>query len=62
MGKEAIGAIAYNQLTRMDTLLYLLVLTQQPIVKTRTIELIGYDRLTAGQNGIVAVMSYSGYD
>ena len=32
------------------------------MVKTKTIELIGYDRLPAGQNATVAVMSYSGYD
>jgi DNA-directed RNA polymerase III subunit RPC2 len=62
MGKQAMGAIAFNQLTRMDTLLYLLVYTQQPMVKTRTIEMIGYDKLPAGQNATVAVMSYSGYD
>ena len=29
---------------------------------TRTIEIIGYDKLPAGQNAIVAVMSFSGYD
>ncbi|KAJ1916405.1 DNA-directed RNA polymerase III complex subunit Rpc2 [Mycoemilia scoparia] len=62
MGKQAIGAIAYNQLNRIDTLLYLLVYPQQPMVKTKTIELIGYDKLPAGQNATVAVMSYSGYD
>lgn len=62
MGKQAIGAIAYNQLNRIDTLLYLLVYPQQPLVKTKTIELIGYDRLPAGQNAMVAVMSFSGYD
>lgn len=62
MGKQAIGAIAYNQLTRIDTLLYLMVYPQQPMVKTRTIELIKYDKLPAGQNAVVAVMSYSGYD
>lgn len=62
MGKQAIGAIAYNQFTRIDTLLYLMVYPQQPMVKTRTIELIHYDRLPAGQNATVAVMSYSGYD
>src|SRR5258707_1391654 len=62
MGKQAIGAIGYNQLNRIDTLLYLSVYPQQPMVKTKTIELVGYDRLPAGQNAMVAVMSYSGYD
>ncbi|KAJ2079782.1 DNA-directed RNA polymerase III complex subunit Rpc2 [Coemansia sp. RSA 988] len=62
MGKQAIGAIAYNQLNRIDTLLYLMVYPQQPMVKTKTIELINYDKLPAGQNASVFVMSYSGYD
>src|ERR1700742_3341626 len=62
MGKQATGAIAFNQLSRIDTLLYLLVYPQQPMVKTKTIELIKYDKLPAGQNATVAVMSYSGYD
>ncbi|KAJ3316651.1 DNA-directed RNA polymerase III core subunit ret1, partial [Blyttiomyces sp. JEL0837] len=62
MGKQAIGAIAYNQLNRMDTLLYLMVYPQQPMVRTKTIELIGYDKVPAGQAATVAVMSYSGYD
>ncbi|KAK2634395.1 hypothetical protein Ddye_029187 [Dipteronia dyeriana] len=62
MGKQAMGNIAYNQLSRMDTLLYLLVYPQRPLLTTRTIELVGYDKLGAGQNATVAVMSYSGYD
>ncbi|KAI9759399.1 MAG: DNA-directed RNA polymerase III core subunit ret1 [Chaenotheca gracillima] len=62
MGKQAIGAIAHNQFLRIDTLLYLMVYPQKPLVKTRTIELIKYDKLPAGQNATVAVMSYSGYD
>lgn len=62
MGKQAMGNIAYNELTRMDTLIYLLVYPQRPLLTTRTIELVGYDKLGAGQNATVAVMSYSGYD
>ncbi|KAK4795697.1 hypothetical protein SAY86_028023 [Trapa natans] len=62
MGKQAMGNIAYNQFLRMDSLLYLLVYPQRPLLTTRTIELIGYDKLGAGQNATVAVMSYSGYD
>jgi DNA-directed RNA polymerase III subunit RPC2 len=42
--------------------LYLMTYPQQPMVKTKTIELVGYDRLPAGQNATVAVMSFSGYD
>jgi len=56
------GNIAYNQLNRMDTLLYLLVYPQRPLLTTKTIELVGFDKLGAGQNATVAVMSYSGYD
>lgn len=62
MGKQAMGAVAYNEYERMDTMLYLMVYPQQPLVKTRTIELIGFDKLPAGQAATVAVMSYSGYD
>ena len=62
MGKQAIGAIASNQNLRVDTLLYLMVYPQKPLVKTRAIELVKYDQLPAGQNAVVAVMSYSGYD
>uniref|UniRef100_A0A2P2MN85 DNA-directed RNA polymerase n=1 Tax=Rhizophora mucronata TaxID=61149 RepID=A0A2P2MN85_RHIMU len=62
MGKQAMGNIAYNQLCRMDTLLYLLVYPQRPLLTTKTIELVGFDKLGAGQNATVAVMSYSGYD
>ncbi|KAL2185182.1 beta and beta-prime subunits of DNA dependent RNA-polymerase [Thermothelomyces heterothallicus CBS 203.75] len=62
MGKQAIGAIAYNQFNRIDTLLYTLVYPQRPMVITKTIQLIHYDKLPAGQNATVVVMSYSGYD
>ncbi|GJQ85650.1 putative DNA-dependent RNA polymerase [Trypoxylus dichotomus] len=62
MGKQAMGTIGYNQRNRMDTLLYNLVYPQAPMVKSRTIELINFDKLPAGQNATIAVMSYSGYD
>jgi DNA-directed RNA polymerase beta subunit len=56
------GAIGYNQRNRIDTLMYNIVYPQAPMVKSRTIELINFDKLPAGQNATVAVMSYSGYD
>ncbi|XP_065164885.1 LOW QUALITY PROTEIN: DNA-directed RNA polymerase III subunit RPC2-like [Atheta coriaria] len=62
MGKQAMGTIGYNQKNRMDTLLYNLVYPQAPMVKTKTIELTNFDKLPAGQNATIAVMSYSGYD
>jgi DNA-directed RNA polymerase III subunit RPC2 len=62
MGKQAIGAIGYNQMLRVDTVLYLMVYPQRPLVKTVTIELSNYEKLPAGHNASVAIMSYSGYD
>lgn len=54
------GNIAFNQMNRMDTLMYLLVYPQRPLLTTKTIELVGFDRLGAGQNATVAVMSFTG--
>ncbi|KAH8899639.1 beta and beta-prime subunits of DNA dependent RNA-polymerase [Thozetella sp. PMI_491] len=62
MGKQAIGAIAYNQFNRIDTILYTLVYPQRPMVISKTIQLVHYDKLPAGQNATVVVMSFSGYD
>ncbi|KAL8898451.1 MAG: hypothetical protein Q9207_006692 [Kuettlingeria erythrocarpa] len=62
MGKQAMGAVANNQFLRLDSIMYTLVYPQKPMVKTKAIELVKYDKLPAGQNAIVAVMSYSGYD
>lgn len=60
MGKQAMGNVAFNQHNRIDTLLYLLSYPQRPLLTTRTIELVGFDRLGAGQNATVAVMSFTG--
>ncbi|ELP90581.1 DNA-directed RNA polymerase III subunit RPC2, putative [Entamoeba invadens IP1] len=62
MGKQAIGTIGYNQFKRIDTLLYLLYYPQVPMVRTKTIDMINFDKVPAGENAMVAVMSYSGYD
>lgn len=42
--------------------MYNLVYPHAPMVKSRALDLINFDKLPAGQNAIVAVMSYSGYD
>ncbi|CAB0019412.1 unnamed protein product [Nesidiocoris tenuis] len=62
MGKQAMGTIGYNQQKRIDTLMYNIVYPHAPLVKSRGLDLINFDKLPAGQNATVAVMSYSGYD
>ena len=42
--------------------LSLVLCFQIPMVRTRTIDLIQFDKLPAGQNAVIAVISYSGYD
>ncbi|KAL8742500.1 MAG: hypothetical protein Q9190_005021 [Brigantiaea leucoxantha] len=62
MGKQAMGIVANNQYQRIDSVMYAMVYPQKPMVTTRAIEMVNYDKLPAGQNAMVAVMSYSGYD
>ena len=62
MGKQAVGTIGYNQLNRADTLLFLMNYPQRPLVKSKTLEMINFENLPAGQNASVAIMSYTGYD
>ena len=59
---QAMGNMGYNQNLRMDTLLYLLAYSQKPLVTTRALDLVGFGQLGAGENAVVCVMSYSGYD
>jgi len=62
MGEQAIGVIGYNQHMRFDSVMYSLVYPQKPLVQTKTIQIVKFDEVPAGQNAIVAVMSFSGYD
>jgi DNA-directed RNA polymerase III subunit RPC2 len=62
MGKQAIGTTAMNQYERFDGLLYSMIYPQKPLVKTRTLDLINFDKVPGGQNASLVVMSYSGYD
>jgi DNA-directed RNA polymerase III subunit RPC2 len=62
MGKQAMGGISMNQFERVDGLIYTLVYPQKPLVKSRTLDLINFDSIPGGQNTVIAVMSYSGYD
>ncbi len=60
--KQALGFYASNYHLRMDMDSNLLHYPQYPIVKTKVHDIIEYDQHPSGQNMIVAVMSYDGYN
>lgn len=60
--KHAIGFYAANFPVRMDMDVNLLHTPQIPIVQSIMHELLGYETHPSGQNIVVAVMSYKGYN
>ncbi len=62
MAKQALGVYALNYNLRFDSRAHILHYPQKPIVQTRFLDVIGYNDRPAGQNFIVAVLSYTGYN
>ena len=62
MTKQALGLYVSNYSFRTDTRAHLLHHPQTPIVKTRIIDSTNYDLRPSGQNFVVALMSYEGYN
>jgi len=62
MAKQCLGVYASNYLARFDSRGNVLHYTQKPIVKTDETEVLDLEKRPSGQNFIVAVMSYKGYN
>lgn len=60
--KQAIGFYASNYMIRMDMDVNMLHNPQMPVVRSAMHEISEYDKHPSGQNLVVAVMSYKGYN
>jgi len=62
MAKQSVGVPASNFRFRADTRSHFFHYPQVPLVKTRPMDSIGYEDRPAGQNFIVAILSFEGYN
>lgn len=62
MAKQSLGMPASNYRYRMDSRGHLLIYPERPLVTTRGAELVGYSKRPSGQNAVVALISYTGYN
>ena len=60
--KQALGLYIANYILRMDTDVSVLQYPQRPIVQTVMHNISGYEKHPSGQNVVIAVMSYEGYN
>jgi len=62
MAKQSLGLAASNYRLRPDTRSHLLHEPQQPLVQTDAMRYLAFNERPAGQNFVVAVMSFHGYN
>jgi DNA-directed RNA polymerase subunit B len=62
MAKQALGVNVTNFIHRVDSRSHILHHPQTPLVKTKPMDVLGYDLRPSGQNCVVAVISFEGYN
>jgi len=62
MGKQAMGVYSCNYNGRFDSFSHVLYYPQRPMVVTKPMQLLNFSQLPSGQNPIVAILCYSGYN
>jgi DNA-directed RNA polymerase subunit B len=62
MSKQALGINLTNFPNRVDSRCHILHYPQTPLVKTKPMEIIGYTNRPSGQNCVVAILSFEGYN
>ena len=61
-GKQAIGINSTTVLNRFDTISHVLHYPQKPIVYTKSSDLLGMNKMPAGDNLIIAIATHTGYN
>jgi len=62
MAKQALGMFSVNYANRVDSRAHILHYPQVPVVRTKPMDIIKYDSRPAGQNCVVALLCYQGYN
>jgi DNA-directed RNA polymerase subunit B len=62
MAKQSLGLAASNYRRRPDTRGHILHYPQKPMVQTKFMDFVAFNKRPAGQNFVVAVLSYHGYN
>ncbi len=62
MGKQAMSVYATNHHKRLDKNAYVICSPQRPLVETRITRILGMPKMPFGENAIVAIACYSGYN